>query len=278
MNEQADGNPIIIDSDNLQSEYFKDLFRFRELFYFFAWRDLLVRYRHTFLGILWVILRPLINMAIFAFVFGKIAHMDSDSINYSLFVLTGLLPWQLFASSLVDAGSCLINHAPMISKIYFPRIVLPISLIAVNLVDFAICSLVLIAIILCMGSLAHWSILFLPIFITMSVFLCMGANFWIAAINARFRDFRVVVPFLIQFGLFISPVGYSSFLVPEAWRYFYFLNPLAGIIEGFRWCFFGVFHPDLTIALILSSLIILALLVSGFCYFRRIERVLADIL
>lgn len=278
MSEKPNEFSIVIDTDNLQKEYFRDLSRFRELFYFFAWRDLLVRYRHTLLGVLWVILRPLINMAIFAFVFGKIAHMDSYEINYSLFVLAGLLPWQLFASSIIDASNCLINNAPMISKIYFPRIILPISQIIVNLVDFGISMAMLILFFLLTGMLTHWTILLLPVFVTMSVFLCLGAGLWIAAINVRFRDLRVIVPFLIQFGLFISPVGYSSFLVPAAWRYFYFLNPLSGIIEGFRWCCFGVFHPDLFLALGLSCFTIILLLVTGFQYFRRMERVLADII
>ena len=194
--EEPGNYQIIIDTDNLQKEYFKDIFRFRELFYFFAWRDLLVRYRHTLLGVLWVIIRPLINMAIFAFVFGKIAHMDSYEVNYSLFVLAGLLPWQLFASSLIDAKEkCLINHAPMISKIYFPRIILPISQIIVNLVDFGISNAMLLLFFLVTGMMTHWTILFLPIFVMMSLFLCLGASLWIAAINVLFRDLRVIVPF-----------------------------------------------------------------------------------
>jgi lipopolysaccharide transport system permease protein len=278
MSEEPSNFNVVVDTDTLQKEYFRDLFRFRELFYFFAWRDLLVRYRQTFLGLIWVVLRPLINMSIFALVFGKIAHMDSYGINYPLFVLAGLLPWQLFASSLIDASQCLINHAPMISKIYFPRIILPISQIIVNLVDFGISNALLLLFFLVTGMLTHWSILLLPVFVVMSVFLCLGASLWIAAINVRFRDFRVIVPFLIQFGLFISPVGYSSFLVPSFWRYLYFLNPLAGIIEGFRWCFFGVSHPDLVIALSLSCVTTILLLISGFSYFRKMERVLADII
>lgn len=269
---------ILIDNTHLQKEYFKDLFRFCELFYFFAWRDLLVRYRHTVLGVLWVIVRPLINMAIFAFVFGKIAHMDSYEINYPIFVLVGLLPWQLFASSIVDASSCLINNAAMISKIYFPRIILPISQIIVNLVDFSISMALLVLLLFFTGMITHLTILLAPVFVILSLLLCLGTSLWIAAINVRFKDFRVIVPFLIQFGLFISPVGYSSFLVPEAWRYLYFLNPLAGIIEGFRYCCFGTFHPDLFIALGLSSLMTLFLLITGFQYFRKMERVLADII
>ena len=269
---------IVIDANNLQKEYFRDLLRYRELFYFFAWRDFLVRYRHTLLGILWIIARPLINMAVFAFVFGKIAHMDSFGISYPLFVLSGLLPWQLFASNLVDASQCLIMNAPIISKMYFPRIILPASQLMVNLIEFAISMSFLFLLCLVMGTLPHWPILLLPAFTILTIALCLGTSFWIAAINVRFRDFRVIVPFVIQFGLFISPVGYSSFLVPLPWRYLYFLNPLVGIIEGFRWCYFGVVHPDLTLAIFMSSMVICFLLITGFNYFRRMERVLADII
>jgi len=278
MFKKYDSCQISIDTNNLQKEYFKDLFRFRELFYFFAWRDLLVRYRHTLLGILWIILRPVINMSIFAFVFGKIAHLNSNEINYPLFVLAGLLPWQLFSSSLVDASNCLILNAPIISKMYFPRIILPISQVIVNLVDFSVSMGMLLLLFGVIGILNHWTILLFPVFVCMSVALCLGAGFWIAAINVRFRDFRVIVPFLLQFGLFISPVGYSSFLVPTGVRVLYFLNPLVGIIEGFRWCCFGIFHPDLPLAISISVAITTLFLVTGFNYFRRMERVLADII
>lgn len=278
MSKKHNDYHIIIDANNLQKEYFKDLLRYKELFYFFAWRDFLVRYRHTLLGVLWVIIRPLINMAVFAFVFGKIAHMDSFGVNYPLFVLTGLLPWQLFASNLVDASQCLIMNAPIISKMYFPRLILPASQIMINLIDFAISMSFLFLLCLIMQILPHWPILLLPVFTIMTIALCLGTSFWIAAINVRFRDFRVIVPFVVQFGLFISPVGYSSFLVPLTWRYLYFLNPLVGIIEGFRWCYFGTWHSDLPLAIFMSSLVITGLLVTGFNYFRRMERVLADII
>lgn len=278
MSEKSSEYQMIIDAGHLQSEYFKDLFRYRELFYFFAWRDLLVRYRHTLLGVLWVILRPLINMAIFAFVFGKIAQMDSNQISYPFFVLVGLLLWQLFASSLIDASNSLINNAPMISKIYFPRMILPFSQTLTNLVDFGISLAILLVLLLPTGYLVHWTILLLPVFIGMAVILCLGSGLWIAAINVRYRDFRVIVPFVIQFGLFISPVGYSSFLVPAGWRYLYFLNPLAGIIEGFRYCCFGVFHPDLIMAITLSCLSMALILATGLKYFRKMERILADII
>ncbi len=278
MFKKYDNCQIVIDVNSLQKEYFKDLFRFRELFYFFAWRDLLVRYKHTLLGIIWILLRPVINMSIFAFVFGRIAQLGSSEVNYQLFVLVGLLPWQLFSSSLVDCSSCLIQNASIISKMYFPRIILPISQVIVNLVDFSVSSVMLFVLFLVLGIFGSWVILLFPFFVCLTLALCLGAGLWIAAINIRFRDFRMIVPFFLQFGLFISPVGYSSFLVPSSVRYLYFLNPLAGIIEGFRWCCFGIFHPELPIAVSISVAVTSLLLVTGFNYFRRMERVLADII
>ncbi|WP_068470759.1 ABC transporter permease [Candidatus Protochlamydia phocaeensis] len=269
---------LIIDSSRVQKEYLKDLFRYRELFYFFAWRDILVRYKQTFLGVAWALIRPLLNMAVFAFVFGKVANLASDHINYPLFILAGMLPWQLFASCLIETSNSLVNNAPMISKVYFPRMILPISYILVNFVDFAISLAMLLFLFLVTGSFQHWTILLLPAFIGLTLILCLGTSLWLAAITVRFRDFRFIVPFIVQFGMFISPVGYGSFLVPEPWRWLYFLNPMAGIIEGFRWCCFGAYHADLPAALAISCLVNAVLLVTGFRYFRKMERIFADII
>lgn len=269
---------VVIDNHRLQKEYVKDLYRYRELFYFFAWRDILVRYRHTVLGVLWVLLRPLINMSVFAFVFGKVANLDTGIVNYPLFVLAALLPWQLFASCLVEASFSLVNNGPMISKIYFPRMILPVSHILVNFIDFSISLILLLGVALWIGAVSLSTVVYLPFFVLLSLLLCLGTSLWIAAINVRFSDFRILVPFVIQFGMFISPVGYSSFLVPEPWRYLYFINPMAGIIEGFRWCCFGIYHPDLPIAVLISCGITFFLAAAGFQFFRRMERVLADII
>ncbi|MDP1881125.1 MAG: ABC transporter permease [Parachlamydiaceae bacterium] len=269
---------LIINADQVQKEYFKDLLRYRELFYFLAWRDIVVRYKQTFLGVLWALIRPILNMAVFAFVFGKIAQLPSDSVNYPLFVLAGMLPWQLFAGSLVDTSQSLVNNAPMISKIYFPRIILPVSHIMVHFIDFLISFVFLMFVFLVTGYLTHWTIFLLPLFIALTLLLCLGTSLWLAAATVRFRDFRFIIPFLVQFGVFISPVGYSSFLLPESWQWIYFLNPMAGIIEGFRWCYFGTFHPDLPIAITLSCIINFGILVTGFRYFRQMERLFADII
>lgn len=269
---------LVIDPDCVQKEYLKDVFRYRELFYFMAWRDIVVRYKQTLFGVAWAVARPLITMAVFALVFGKIANLATGQVNYPLFVLAALLPWTLFANTLIDTSNSLINNAPMISKVYFPRIILPISIIMVHFIDFLICFVVLLALLAFTGTLTAWAFIGLPIFIMLTLLLCVGTGLWLAAISVRYRDFRFIVPFLIQFGVFISPVGYSSFLVAEKLRWFYFLNPMAGIIEGFRWCCFGIYHVDLPLALVLSCIVNGAILFSGFRFFRNMERVCADII
>ena len=269
---------IVIDPQQIQIEYLKDLFRYRELFYFFALRDILVRYKQTALGVIWALIRPLLNMAVFTIVFGKLAHLSSGKVNYSLFVLTGLLPWQLFASCLSDTNSSLINNASMISKVYFPRIILPMSHILVNFVDFLISLACLIVVFAFAGYLMHWTLLFLPVFVILTLILCTGLSLWLAAVTVRYRDFRFIIPFVIQFGMFISPVGYGSFIIPETWRWIYYLNPMAGIIEGFRWCCLDIQSPDLALALALSCLGNVFFLVSGFRFFRKMERIFADII
>lgn len=278
MTKRSLNDPLVIDPDCVQKEYLKDVFRYRELFYFMAWRDIVVRYKQTFFGVMWAIARPLITMAVFALVFGKIAKLATGQINYPLFVLSGLLPWMLFANSLIDTSNSLINNAPMISKVYFPRIILPISIIMVHFVDFLISFVFLLALLAITGTLSLWSFVAFPIFILLTLMLCAGTGLWLAAITVRYRDFRFIVPFLVQFGVFISPVGYSSFLVTENLRWFYFLNPMAGIIEGFRWCCFGVYHIDLPLAIVLSCVMNGAILFSGFRFFRNMERVCADII
>jgi lipopolysaccharide transport system permease protein len=278
MSKKSTEFQILIDPNRIHTEYFKDLFRFRELFFFFAWRDILIRYKQTFLGIAWSIIRPLINMAVFAFVFGKVANLSSDGINYSVFVLAGMLPWQLFCSCIMDASSSLLNNSHMISKIYFPRIILPVSHIIVNFVDFSISLFMMFIVLLVIGLLTHWTILCIPFFVALTLLFCLGASLWIAAVMVRYRDFRFIIPFIVQFGMFISPVGYGSFIVPERWRFFYFLNPMAGIIDGFRWCFFGTYHADFSLSIGLSIAMTLIILVFGFRFFRKMERVIADII
>lgn len=278
MTKKSSKFQMIIDSQHEQTEYLKDVSRYRELFYFLAWRDVVVRYKQTFLGILWALIRPLLTMAVFAFVFGKVAHLATDEVNYPLFILSGLLPWTLFAGSLIDTSQSLVNNIHMISKVYFPRIILPISDIAVHLVDFLISLLMLLILLFFSGHLNHWSILAIPLFISLAFLLCVGVGLWLSAASVRYRDFRFIVPFLVQFGVFISPVGYSSFLLSDSSQWIYFLNPMVGIIEGFRWCCFGTYHANLVIAVGISCFINLGILITGFHFFRKTERVCADII
>lgn len=269
---------IVIDPERAQKEYFKDIKRYRELFYFFAWRDLVVRYKETFLGLVWALFRPLINMAVFVLIFGKIAKLASPDVNYPLFVLSGLLPWQLFTSSFIDSSASLLQNAHLISKVYFPRIILPITSIVVSLSDFLISFVLLFSIFGILGEFRHWTILYVPLFIVMTLVLCLGVSFWLSALSARFRDLRFIVPFIVQFGMFISPIGYSSSLVQESWRWVYFLNPMAGIIEGFHWCCLGIYEPFLPLAIGISLVINIFLLITGFLYFRKMESRFADIM
>jgi lipopolysaccharide transport system permease protein len=266
----------VIDSQHTPKEYFKDLFRYRELFYFLAWRDILVRYRQAFFGIAWAVIRPLLNMAVFAFLFGKVANLPSDHVNYALFVLAALLPWQLFSNSAIDTCTSLVHNAPLVSKIYFPRMIIPSAQIIVLLLDFAVMAILLIILTSFNGSLSFWTLISLPLFFLMVFALCVGTGLWLSALTVQYRDFRILVPFFVQFGMFLSPVGYGTFIIPEQWLWLYFLNPMVGIIDGFRWAYFGISHPYLGISLAFSISITVTMFLSGFYYFRKMERSFAD--
>lgn len=260
----------------MPQEYLKDLLRYRELFYFLSLRDILVRYKQAFFGISWALVRPILNMIVFTMLFGKIAHLPSDGVNYPLFVLAGMLPWQLFSNSIGDASNSLVNNSNLISKIYFPRILIPAAQISVHVVDFAMGIGLLLLLSLCTGSLNFMTIFALPTFIGLGTLLCLACGLWLSALTVEYRDFRFIVPFVVQFGMFISPVGYGTFVIPEQWRWLFFLNPMVGIIDGFRWAFFGISHPYILFSIGISAVITLSLLLTGFLYFRRMERTFAD--
>ena len=267
---------LIIEANQAKKAYFSNLYHYRELLYFFAWRDLVVRYKQAVFGLLWALIRPLLTMVIFAFLFGKLAHLPSDHINYSLFVLAGMVPWQLFANAVGEGSLSLLNNSHLVSKIYFPKILIPTAQIFVHFVDFAVSTVLLLLLTVVMGSLDLNTILFLPAFILLALSLTLGTNLWLSALIVRFRDIRFLVPFFIQIGMFLSPVGYGTFLVQGSWKWVYYLNPMVGIIDGFRWVFFGISHPDIAITITLSITISIGLLVSGFYYFRSVERLFAD--
>lgn len=269
-------NEIIIDSKQEGREYLRDVIHYRELFYFFAWRDILVRYKQAFFGISWALVRPLLNMAVFTFLFGKIAHLPSGNVNYPLFVLAGMLPWQLFANASLDTCNSLVLNAPLVSKIYFPRIIIPTAQIIVHLLDFVITFTFFIVLAAFFGALNFWTLFVFPLFLLLVLMLCVGVGLWLSALTVKYRDFRIVVPFIVQFGMFISPVGYGSFIIPEKWQWLYFLNPMAGIIDGFRWAFFGETYPNMGLSIAISIVLNLLILISGFLYFRKTERTFAD--
>lgn len=267
---------IEISSSRLQKQYLKDLLKHQELLYFFAWRDILVRYKEAFFGIAWALIRPLINMIIFAIVFGKIANLPSGGINYGAYVLAGLLPWQLCSLAIVEGSTSILNNVHLISKIYFPRIIIPTAQIAVHFIDFAVGMLFFFIFCLFVQPISSLSILSLPFFIVLALMLCEGGSLWLSALTVRYKDFRFLVPFGVQIGMFISPVGYSSEMISDRWIWLYCLNPMVGIIDGFRWAFFGQTYPYLQYSIFVSVIITFFLLVSGFFYFRKMERSFVD--
>ncbi len=273
----SDLRKTVIEAGKTERHYWRDLWTYRELFAFLAWRDILVRYKQTVIGVTWSVLRPVLTMIVFTVVFGRIAKLPSEGVPYPILVFAAMLPWHFFASAVSEGSNSLVENANIISKVYFPRLIVPASAVVVSFVDFMI-SLALLAILLVWYQfLPSPRVLLLPVFMVLAVLVSMGLTFLLAAMNVRYRDFRYVVPFLIQFGLFISPVGYSLSLIPEHWRWLYFLNPMVGIIEGFRWSLL----PDYSLdphALLCSMLVSVAVLAAGIVYFRKTERFFADVI
>lgn len=269
---------LIIEAGHYDSHYLRDLWRYRELFYFLAWRDILVRYKQTVIGVAWALIKPLVSVAVLTVIFGRLAGMPSDGIPYPILVTAAMLAWQFFASALTDCSNSLVGSAQLISKVYFPRLVVPGSAIVVNLVDFLISCAILAAMMLAYSFAPDWRILALPLFTLMAITVAGGAGLWFAALNVEYRDFRHIVPFVLQLGLFLSPVGFSSAVVPEQWRLAYYLNPMAGVIDGFRWSILRG-TPDLYLPGLALSLAVAALVLgTGVLYFRRTERRFADVI
>jgi lipopolysaccharide transport system permease protein len=269
---------LIIEAGRTESQYWRDLFRYRELFYFLAWRDVLVRYKQTVIGVLWAVLRPLLTMAVFVFIFGRIAKLPSDGVPYPVMVFAAMLPWQLFATSLSEGSNSLITNSNLISKVYFPRLIVPASAVIVSFVDFAI-SLGLLGLLMLWYHV--WPTLYLLAllpFTLLALLASAGAGLWLAALNVEYRDFRYVVPFIVQFGLYLSPVGFSSSIVPEKWRLLYSLNPMVGVIDGFRWAISAGKASLYLPGLLTSLLVTCALLATGIWYFRKMERTFADVI
>lgn len=269
---------LILEAGRTESNYWRDLFRYRELFQVLAWRDVTVRYKQTVIGIAWAVIRPFLTMLVFTVIFGRLAKLPDSGVPYPLLVFAGMLPWQFFSTALADASNSLVSNANLISKVYFPRMIVPTATVVVSFVDFLISFSIMMVLMLLYGHLPPWQIIFLPAFVALSFFASLGPSLWITSLNVRYRDFRYVIPFIVQFGLYVSPVGFSSSLVPERYRLLFALNPVVGVIDGFRWCLLGgqntIYLPGFTLSLVVT----VAMLWFGIRQFRRVEKRFADLI
>lgn len=275
MNNEYD---LIIEPGRGIRHYWRDIWQYRELFIFLAWRDILVRYKQTTIGIAWSVIRPFMTMLVFTIVFGKLAKLPSNGVPYPIMVFAAMLPWQLFANSLTESSNSLIDNANLLTKVYFPRLIVPAGSVIVGLVDFFISLVILFGIMAWYQFVPDIRMLLLPFFLVLAFLASFGAGLWLSALNVKYRDFRYVVPFIVQFGLYISPVGFSSSIVPEKWRLIYFLNPMVGVIDGFRWAILGDAFPVYWPGLALSAALTVLIFVGGLFYFRNMERSFADVI
>lgn len=254
----------------------RELWDYRDLLFLLTWRDIMVRYKQAALGIGWAVLQPLLTMVIFSIIFGELANLPSDGVPYPLFSFAALLPWQLFSGSMGRAGASLVGNANLLTKVYFPRLIIPLSALAAGLVDFAIAFVVLLGMMIYFGVAPTVNVVWLPLFILLALLTAFAVGIWLAALNVKYRDIQVTIPFLIQAWMFASPVAYSAGLIPSGpWRVVYGLNPLAGVIHGFRWALLDTAPPDAMMAA--SVAVTLVLLVTGLYYFKRMERGFADV-
>ena len=269
---------LVLEPGRAERHYWRDLWHYRELFAILAWRDVAVRYKQTVIGVAWAVVRPLLTMVVFSIVFGKLAGLPSEAgVPYPVLVFAGMLPWFLFASILGEASNSLVGNAQLISKVYFPRLIIPMAAAAVAIVDFVVNFAILAGIMVWYGVLPGVQVLLLPLFVALAVLASLGPALLLTALNIKYRDFRYIIPFIVQFGLYVSPVGFSSAVVPEAWRFWYSLNPVAGVIDGFRWCLLGS-ESRLYLPGFAGSLGVVAMFLwLGIAYFRRTERTFADL-
>jgi lipopolysaccharide transport system permease protein len=270
---------IIIEPGRSERHYWRDLWSYRELFRVLAWRDLSVRYKQTVIGLLWAVIRPFLTMVVFTIIFGRIAKLPTDgNAPYPLMVFAGMLPWTFFSSGLSDASNSLISNTSLISKVYFPRLIVPIATIAVAFVDFLVSFCILLVLMGWYWFMPGWQLLVLPVFVLLALLASVGPSLWITSLNVKYRDFRYIIPFIVQFGLYVSPVGFSSNVVPDQWRLLYSINPMVGVIDGFRWCILRGQSELYLPGLGLSFAIIVFLLWFGVRQFRRMEKSFADLI
>jgi lipopolysaccharide transport system permease protein len=269
---------LIIEAGRRDRHYWHDLWRYRELFRVLAWRDISVRYKQTAIGAAWALVRPFLTMVVFTVIFGKIAGLPSQGAPYSLLVFAAMLPWMFFSTALSDASNSLVTNANLISKVYFPRLIVPAATVMVSVVDFFISFAILVALMVWYRYLPGWHILLLPVFAAIAFVASLGPALWITALNVKYRDFRYVIPFIVQFGLYVSPVGFSSSVIPEQWRLLYSLNPMVGVIDGFRWCILGGDNVLYIPGFFMSILVTTFFLWLGISQFRKTEKSFADLI
>jgi len=270
---------IILEPGRIEKNYWRDLWNYRELFQVLAWRDVSVRYKQTVIGVAWAVLRPVLSMMIFTFVFARLAKLPTEGkAPYALMVFVGMLPWIFFSTALGDASNSLVTNVNLISKVYFPRLIVPTATIMVGFVDLAIGFGILVLMMLWYHFLPSLQIVLLPVFVVLAFLATLGPSLWITALNVKYRDFRYVIPFILQLGIYVSPVGFSSRVVPAKWKLLYSLNPMVGVIDGFRWCILGSDSPLYVPGFLLSALMIALFVWIGIVYFRRTERSFADII
>ena len=267
-----------IEAGKTERHYWADLWRYRELFYILAWRDIAVRYKQTIIGVLWAVIRPLLTMVIFVAVFDKIAKLPSEGVPYPIFVFAAMLPWTFFATAFADASNSLIGNANLISKVYFPRLIIPAASVIVAVVDFMISLVILFALMVWYQYWPDWHLITLPLFLLLGFFAALGAGLFIASLNVKYRDFRFVIPFIVQLGLYISPIGFSTTIVPEQYRMLYYLNPMVAVVDGFRWAISGGKTAFNTTELGISVGIVVVMCIVGVIHFRKTEKTFADVI
>ena len=270
---------LVLEPNRIEKQYWKDLWRYRELFAILAWRDIAVRYKQTFIGVAWALIRPFLTMVVFTVIFGRLAKLPTEgNAPYAILVFAAMLPWQFFSTALSSCSESLISNANLLTKVYFPRLIVPASAVITSFVDFLISFVILAGLMLWHQWWPSWRLLTLPLWMAVAFAASMGAGLWLASLNVQYRDFRYVVPFLVQFGLYVSPVGFSSAIVPEKWQLLFALNPMVGVIEGFRWAIIGRGAYINPLGFGLSMAIVLLLLITGIRQFRRMEKRFADVI
>lgn len=272
-------NELIIEAGRSEKNYWRDLWHYKELFYILSWRDIKVRYKQTVIGALWSIIRPLLTMIIFTVIFSRVAKMPAGiDAPYAIMVYAAMLPWTFFSTSLSEASMSLIGNSNLISKVYFPRLIVPASSVITSLVDFGISFILMLGLFIWYGYAPGWQILLLPVFLLFAFIASMGAGLFVTALNVKYRDFRYIVPFIVQFGLYISPVGFNSNVIPEQWQYVYALNPMVGVIDGFRWCLLNGDQPINWASMTISLSVSFTMLWLGIYQFRKMEKSFADLI